>query len=433
MFKKHTIAVYVNNFVRAISIKGNISIGVYCSLFLISESILADSTINLSMAVQKALAKNPELQVFSYREDALIAQRKVAGMRPGLELGAGAENFSGEDDLEGFDGAEVTVSLSSVLELGSKRKIRKEIISEAQTVLEAEKQIASLALVGEVTRRFVAILASQEFVKLAEETLGLSKQTLLAVQKRANAAAVSEAELKRAQAAVVRSELNLSEEIRRFEFSKMALSSLWAEVSVQFSTVEGDLFSFGEDISFEELYGKVSSNPAVAVLAAQTRLKETELRLAKADSKTDINWSLGVKEFQENNTSAFTAGLSIPLFNTRRNKGFIASANAELAESQINNEVVLLKLHTQLFDAYHNRQQAILTTTQLQERIIPALENALTSTKQAYERGRYSYTEYVTANQELLEARRSLIESSVLALNYGTEIEQITSESLSTK
>lgn len=419
--------------VRDLLLKTNKTIYLLALLICQSEWAFAQSTINLSDAIQKALTTNPELQIFGFREEALNAQRKVAGMRPDIELGAEADNFSGEDELEDFDGAEVTVSLSSVLELGRKRKVRKELVSEEQSVLEAEKQIASLALVGEVTRRFVAVLSAQEVVKLAEEALTLSQQTLAIVQNRAAAAAVPDAELKRAQASVVQAEIQLADERRELEYSKITLSALWGEVGSSFSSVEGDLFSFGKDIGFEELYEKVTNNPAVLVFAAQERLKQTELRLAKANSWSDISWSFGVKEFQENNSSAFVAGISVPMFASRRNSGLVAGANAEVSEAKVNKQLALLKLHTELFDVYHQRQQARLSAIQLKEKIIPALEEALKDTKQAYERGRYSYIEFVTANQELLEARYSLIQSSAQVLNYGAEIEQLTSEPLTTK
>ena len=120
--------------------------------------------------------------------------------------------------------------------------------------------------------------------------------------------------------------------------------------------------------------------------------------------------------------------------------GFVAVANvdarhstalAQRNEIYVQREVALLDMHTQLFRAFHNRQQAILATKSLQNTIIPALEQALKETQTAYQRGRYGYLEYVSARQELLSARLTLIESASSALVYGAEIEQLTAEPLS--
>ena len=88
-------------------------------------------------------------------------------------------------------------------------------------------------------------------------------------------------------------------------------------------------------------------------------------------------------------------------------------------------------MHTQLFRAFSNRQQAIVSAQKLQSEIVPALEDALNETQEAYERGRYSYLDYVSARQELLRARQTLIESAAAALTYGADIEQLTAEPLS--
>ena len=179
------------------------------------------------------------------------------------------------------------------------------------------------------------------------------------------------------------------------------------------------------------LYAKVEKNPAIQIFAAEERLKEAEVRLAKTQSRADISWSVGVRRFQESDNSALVAGFSMPLFSSKRNSGAVSTALAQRNEIFVQKEVALLNMHTQLFRAFHNRKQAILTVKELQNTIIPVLEEALKETQAAYQRGRYGYLEYVSARQELLSARRTLIESASSALTYGAEIEQLTAEPLS--
>jgi cobalt-zinc-cadmium efflux system outer membrane protein len=58
------------------------------------------------------------------------------------------------------------------------------------------------------------------------------------------------------------------------------------------------------------------------------------------------------------------------------------------------------------------------------------MEAALEGTRYAFERGRYSYLEWVDAQRELVEVQRSLIESAANAHLYRAEIERLTGESL---
>lgn len=386
--------------------------------------------LTLSSAIKYSIEQNLSLRVFKFRNLALDGQRETANLRPAYEVGFESENFSGTGSFNGSDNGELTVSLSSVIEMGDKRTARVNVVSSNHAQLEAQRQVKVLELLGEVTRRYVDILAAQERVSLAEEGEQLAQNTLSEVTKRAKRGATPEAEVKRAKAAAGQARLTVSSERQQLKYFKIALAALWGEKTPSFSMVGGNLYQFGKDIEFQKLYARVKQNPAIQVFATEERLKEAEVRLAKTQASTDIRWSIGVRQFQETDDTAITAGFSVPLFSSKRSSGSIASARAARDEVFVQKEVTLLKLHTQLFHAYGNRQQAIVTARDLQSNIIPSLEQALKETKKAYQRGRYSYLDYMTARQELITARRTLIDAGSAALRYGADIEQLTAEPL---
>ncbi|MBR9910276.1 MAG: TolC family protein [Gammaproteobacteria bacterium] len=389
------------------------------------------NTLTLDTALKRTIEQNPSLKVFDFRNAALNGQMEIATLKPAYELGLDAENFSGSDELSGFDGAELTVSLSSVLEMGDKRAARQGIVSSSRSVLNAQRQVESLELLGEVTRRYVDVLALQEQVSLAKEANELAGETLNIVKKRAKAGATPDAEVKRAQAAAAQAHLTLLATQQQLDYLKVSLAAFWGDTLPNFASVEGDLYDFGTDVEFNTLFAKIEKNPAIRFFAAEERLRDAEIRIAKTQSKADISWSVGVRRFQANDDSALVAGFSMPLFSSKRNSGAQSTALAQRNEISMQKEVALLSMHTQLFRAFHNRRQAILAAKELQSTIIPALSAALKETQTAYERGRYGYLEYVSARQELLNARRTLIESASSALTYGTEIEQLTAEPIS--
>jgi cobalt-zinc-cadmium efflux system outer membrane protein len=59
------------------------------------------------------------------------------------------------------------------------------------------------------------------------------------------------------------------------------------------------------------------------------------------------------------------------------------------------------------------------------------MEAALDATREAFERGRYSYLEWVDAQDELVAIQRSLIDASANAHLYFAEIERLTGMPLS--
>lgn len=396
-----------------------------------SSQAASTESLSLSNALQRAIQQNPALKVFSFRQQSLQSQRQSVGLKPGYRLDLEAENFAGSGSFNGIDQTEFSLSLSSSIELGDKRSARTELSNSGLALLEARRQVAALSLLGDVTRRYINVVAVQKRIELAQSNLSLAQSTSKEVQKRARAGATPEAEVKRAQAVVAKARLTLLSEQQQLKYAKTSLSALWGSQQADFSIANGDLYQLDKDIEFATLYQRLLSNPAVQVFAEQSRVKAAELRLAKTQASMDLDWSVGVRQFQASDDSALIAGFSLPLFNSKRNRSAVSQASAAQAIVAAEKQVALLELHAQLFRAYNNRQQAIITVQHLQQEIIPALQSALSQTQQAYQRGRYSYLDYVSAKQELVSAQRSLIQAGAAALRYRADIEQLTAQPLS--
>lgn len=388
------------------------------------------ASLTLPIAIQRTLEQNPTLKVFEFRQSALQGEIETARLKPAYELEFEAENFAGTGELSGFSGAELTIALSSVIEMGEKQSARVGLVSQSQSVLTTQREVMSLELMGDVTRRYVEVLAGQEKVSLGTEALRLADETLKIVKKRVAAGATPSAEVKRALAAHGQAQLSLQAEQQRVEYLKRSLAAFWGENKFTFSNVKGNLFAFGVDDDFESLYAKVEQNPAMQILHDKVRLKDAELRLAKTESTANIHWSVGMRRSQELQDTSLVASFSMPLFAEKRNSGAVSRALAERSRVSQEKEATKLRFRNQLFRAYSNRKQAIVSAKTLQSNVIPALEQALKETQSAYLKGRYGYLEFVSARQELLSARSALIDAGAAALIYGSEIEQLTRESL---
>mgnify|MGYP003663749047 CR=1 FL=1 len=388
-------------------------------------------TLSLSSALERTLGNNPSLNLYVFRREALEGAAFTANLRPAYEVEFEAENFGGSGETEAFDSAELTLSLSSVLELGDKRGARSDLVSTTRSIVDTQLQLESLELLAEVTRRFIDTLAAQARVELSNDAVRLAEETLATVQKRASAGAISQAEVSRAQSSLAMARLMLASEAQLLESLKLSLAALWGEQTPTFDKVSGDLFQFGNDKSLDALYGTLERNPAITMFVDQERLKDSELRLARTQSKSDLSWSVGVRRFRETEDTALVAGLAMPLFSARRNTGEISRLRSERSAIALQREADILKLRALLFGAYNTRQQAKFAVTQLKDSVIPSLEEALKQTRKGYQRGRFSYLDYISVSKELLESKRMLIESAAAVLTYGAEIEQLSADSLS--
>lgn len=406
----------------------------YCafSLFIVSFQTHAatNTTLTLAEAIKKTLNQNPSLNVFPLREQGLQAERETAQLSPAYRVGAELENVAGTGQLSGTQSAELTVSLSSVLELGGKKQARVSVVDQKLALSRIKQQIASLDLLSTVTKNYIQLLIDKQRIQLAEEQVSLAQATADEVNKRVRAAIAPKADYARAVAAVEQASLNVTRVEQRMHAHKMALANLWGQMQPDFNQVSGSLFDYGSSRSFESLFELVKNNPSLEFFAAETRLKESEIRLAKTQQQADIDWSVGLRRSADMDESALVAGFSMPLFAEKRAESAVKSALAARNEITYHQQDLLLRIHSQLYQAYTAREQAINAATTLQQSIIPQLTDALTQTKTAYQRGLYSYLDFLTARQELLNAKRALIETSADALLLTAEIEQLTAEPL---
>lgn len=402
----------------------------FCSLTVTANAENTAATLTLNEALARTLARNPQLYQYRFTKEALMAQRQTSALRPAMALELEVENVAGSGDTQGFDTAETTVALSSVIELGGKRQARVSYADARINQAEWEQQAVSLDVLGELTALYIESLATQANMGLAEESLGLSRSLLKTVKTRSKQGATPEAEIMRAQASVARAEIRLAALVEQFERQKVQLARFWGDTTPTFTTLEGSLSEFGGNQGFDQLYARVKTSPALQVLASETRIRDAEVTLARAGARSDLTWRAGITRFEETGDTAFTAGLSIPLFSNNRSSGEVRAALANRNAVDYAREDLLLRVHTQLFEAYSLRKQSIAAATKTQNAVIPALEKALRLTREAYENGRYRYLDLIAAQEELLATKQAYIDAASTALISQALIEKLSSEAL---
>lgn len=403
------------------------SIGLLVILMMSSSQLIAKE-LNLTTAIRLMAEQNPSLKLFDFKERALDGAKYTAGLNPEIEIGFEAENFSGSTPYSAFEQSELTVSLSSVIELGGKKDARKNFALKQYELLDAQKKIKSLELIAEVTDLFIDALATQERIKLAHESVRLSEDIYESVKRKARAGAISDVEVKRSFAALKQAKLTLKAEQRKLDRQFVNLSLNWGDKTPQFDALSGALFDFGTIKDIELLFGNLKQSSLVQVLAMNQQLAESRLKVVQADSKTDVNWSLGVRRFEESNDTALTAGFSVPLFKNKRNQGALIEVEAVIDSYNSEQRAALLELYGQVNDFYSLREASIERYTALEDEIIPALSHALELTREAYLDGRYGYLEYSAARADLIQSKKSLIDTATDVLKYGVQLERIMAE-----
>lgn len=388
------------------------------------------TALTLNHAIKQTLTNNPQLHEFYYREQILAGEGKTAKLAPGYSVDAEVENFLGTGDLSGAQEAEFTLSLSSVIELGDKIHARSQYIGAKQQQLSVEKQLLSLDVLAEVTRRYIDVLAQQETLKVLIEAQQLAEDALQAVTKRVSAGASPLFEQRRAQATLAEATLNTTSAKQQLHTYIKSLAIMWGEQQPSFNKVEGNLFLLKESPKFSELTDRLDNSPHLQLFAEQSRLQAAELRITQAANKPNISWSAGIRHINGMDETALVAGVSIPLLSQSRNAGAYESQRARTEQIEPQKQASLRSLYHQLNQTLDARNRALLEVASFQKGIIPPLKEALTLVEKAYSNGRFSYLEWVTTRQELVEAQYALIAAAKQAHQRAADLEALTGISI---
>lgn len=398
------------------------------TLTLPSHPALAQTEgLSLQQALEKALAQNKQLAAFVHRSGEQEGRTRQAGLLPNPEVDLLFENFGGSGIVEGFETAETTLSLAWAIEPGLRGR-RVGVARARSQRIGLDERILQLDVAAETGHRFLASLESQEHLKATDEAVALAERTIAVVGRRVSAGRAPKAELTRAGAELAIAKLGKDDITHERSVAYHWLAAQWGETTPSFTRVEGDLLNLPDVPSFEDLVARIERNPSLARLASEQRVAEAQLRVATARRWPTVTPTVGVRNFQAIDEWAVVAGLKVPFPVFDRNQGRVAESRASLARTRADAEAERVRVHATLYELYEEMEHNVHSAEVLREDVIPRLEETIEEMRQGYEKGRYRYSELLTVQADLIEARHSLVEASAGAHRLVITLERLTGE-----
>lgn len=419
----------MNTFHKVI-VLGAISLYACCSFVAQAQT---ENNLRLQDAIQLTLQNNPQLAGYEFRVKALQGEQQTAALKPQTRATIHLENIAGSGEFKGMDAGELTLSLSSVIELGDQRDARVGLVTARQQQLASNQRLLTLDALTQVTQQFIALATAQEQLKLLQQSQQLAQENLNSLNKQAQAGRTPEAELLRAKAAWARALIATQRAQQSVKNERIKLSAFWATTEPAFKQVEADLFRLPPASQLAELLHNLDKNPDLEVMSDEIQLRSAELRQAQAERKTNLEWTAGVRRLQVSDDSALVVGLSMPLGSASRASGAITTANANHASAEQARVATRIKLRAQLTSLHGEYQQALAEIASLRTDVLPQLEKAMRATSDAFNQGRYGYLELNLAQRELLDTQLAIIDAAAHAHILNTDIERLTGAALPLK
>lgn len=384
--------------------------------------------ISLDDAFKRVASSHPELRLFGPQRDVLLAERDRASLRPGLSARASVENAFGTGVASGVQGAEFTLSLTSVLERGGKLDARRTLAHSRIDTLAVEREARRLDLLADVARRYLAIIVAQRQRDIARFDIAQRQRTVAGARKRLQAGASPESVVLTAQAALARAELDLARADQRAVAARQHLAALWGERAPDFEVVALDPLKLPEIADFNALSALLEATPELTQFVGEQRIREARLQLARSESANDMSWDVGVRRLQAGGDFGFVAGISMPLGTRSRAQPGIRAADAELAALEIEREAKGLSLYSTLAEAHGRYRVAQLEVSRMQSDILPKLAKAEAAAERAFRAGAISYLEWAQLQSEYTLTRKQQLDAAVDAQRALIEIQRLTGQ-----
>ena len=386
--------------------------------------------LRLAQAHALALMKNPELAAFGWEVRAGEARALQAGLAPNPEIGVEFEDFAGSGDLQGIDGAEVTVALSQVLELGGKREKRTHVAALERDLAAWDYETARLDVLTQVTQAFVTVLSAQERLAVDTELVRLAEEVLRGAKARVKAGKVPPIEETRARVALSTNRIALERAQRELTAAKERLVATWGGARSTFERAEGDLESLQAIPSAETLAERIEQNPDIARWATTMAQRQAAIALEEANRIPDPTLGGGFRYFNESKDQAFLFEISVPLPVFDRNQGNIQEARYLLAKAEEERRASTINVRTALAASYAELSAAFTEASALRDEVLPGAQLAFEAASEGYRQGKFQFLDVLDAQRTLFEVRGQYIEALATYHKAVAALERLIGEPL---
>lgn len=373
------------------------------------------ATLALDQAIAWALEKSPVLGASVSRADAATASRSQAGALPNPEISIEAENIYGDGPYDGTGGAEITYGVSQLVELPGKRGNRVRVAEAEKAKIHYARDGARLDLIRDITIAYAELAAAQRDLDVLEQERILAGEVMDSVAAKVEAGKEPPIQKNKANIELSSSEIALDRARRALNTKRQTLKTLMGGDTGDFIIDPQTLPELAEPEPIDTYFSRLPQTPDARSFDADVMQAQSNLSLEKANAIPDPTLGFGVRQFREDDSQAFVAGVSFPLPVFNLNRAGIARAGHELNAAKLDQYGGRLSLESQLAAHYEEFVSAYREATALNNSVLPGAEEAFSFSRQGYDAGKFGYLEVLDTQRTLFQARR---QANAAVLDY---------------
>ena len=404
-------------------------LGSAAMLILLAGTSAAQNTtlINLDQAIDLALAHNHSILATRTLILQNQAQEITANLRPNPTLGADTQfipffspqDFSGDNlnNVQQFD-----IGIGYLFERGRKRQRRLQAARDQTAVTRAQVADAERTLAFSVGQQFVSVLLAESTLQFALQDLKSFQQTVDIGETQFKAGYISEGDY-----------LKIKLQLLQFQtdVSSARLAKVQALVGLRqllgYNAVPADYDVTG-DLAYQSLKGNLEDlqmkalqqRPDFQAAALGVTAARSQILLAKANAKVDVNGTYDFTHVSGENTASIFANFELPIFN--RNQGEIARTGYALTQAQEQQQSASDTVLSDVANAYEAVKSNDEVVQLYTSGYLKQAEDSRDISQYAYKRGAASLLDFLDAERSYRSVQ--LAYRQALA-SYMTALEQL--------
>lgn len=361
--------------------------------------------ITLDQAIELAKKNNPSLQAQRTQIAQSKEQEVTANLRPNPALSWDAQYlpifephlFSSNyiDDTAQFD-----AGLGYLFERGQKRQHRLQAAKDVTSVTESQVLDSERSVIANTAQQFVAVLLAKSNYDFAQQLLQTYQQTVGVSQEKQKAGGMSKADLLKIQLQTLQFQTDVTTAKITLLEALNSLRQLIGFDSVPRNyDVAGSLAYEPLNLQLNDLEARaLDSRPDLQAAQRGVTAAQSQIGLAKANAKQDLNATFDYSHVNASNVAAFYFSIPLPIFN--RNQGEVARTYYALTQSQFQAEAARQQVLTDVKNGY----EGLLSS----EEVIELYNNGyLQQSQQSLEIAKFAYQHGAASLLDFLDAERS--------------------------
>lgn len=384
--------------------------------------------LTLRSALALAMLHSPELAGVSWDVRMAEARALQASLPPNPEIGF---------DLESVSSPRVVTSvlaLGQVIFLSDKLDRQKQVAMLDRDMSGWDWEAQRIRVYSDSIKAFVALVAAQERLALAQEIVGTSRKLLDTVGERVRSGKASPLEEMKAKVELSTVRADLEQTLQAVQAARQRLAATWGGTTPKFAKAQGRLEPKGAIPTGEQVFGLVEQNPEVARWTTEMQRRQAVVRLERRKAIPDLTIGGGGKQEKAEGDVArgFVAGAAMPIPIFDRNQGGIKESRYNVAKGHEEQRATKARVLTEIADAFAAMASAHARSAILGKEVVPEAQKAFDAASAGYNEGKFPYLDVLDAQRTVFDARVQHLEALAEYLAAVADVEGLVGQSVET-